>query len=237
MAFCGNCGNQVNDSHRFCTSCGTALLDGTASLDGTQIIKAPPVPVSSTEKAGKVRKCPSCGESAPSMTANCPSCGHEFNSLQVSATLKTFFEKLETIKDEKEKLSFISGYPIPNTKEDILEFTIMAASHIKPLSGIAVLGVWYLRIVTLGIIHRFWKGPEVLRFNKVWYTKIKQAYSKGRIAFGNDKTALSKIEEIMNDVEREQEKNRKNLVIILLCIIAFYILLGALGLLMLLLIL
>ncbi|MDR2543490.1 MAG: hypothetical protein LBC80_08615 [Treponema sp.] len=176
------------------------------------------------EKAGNVRKCPSCGEVVPSMTSICSSCRHEFNNMQVSSTLKSFFEKFVTIRNEKEKLLFISGFPIPNTKEDILEFAILASSQIRPVHGMAIIGVWYLRFVTLGIIHLFWKGPEALRFNKIWMSKIKQIKNKGRIAFINDSVALTQLETIAADVEKELAKSRKSLVISIVIIIAFFVL-------------
>jgi hypothetical protein len=118
-----------------------------------------------------------------------------------------------------EKLNYISVFPVPNTKEDILEFAIMASSNIKPVNGLETLGVGYLRFLSFGI----WKGPQVLRYNKAWQTKIKQVYTKGRIALTGYKSALEQLEAIVADVEKAEKRSKISFVISLVCVVAFYI--------------
>lgn len=85
MGFCSNCGQPIADGAKFCPNCGIPV---SRSEDGIYKVR---------EKAyaGKMIKCPACGEDIPSLTAICPSCGHEFNSVKISASLKAFIERLD----------------------------------------------------------------------------------------------------------------------------------------------
>lgn len=47
------------------------------------------------EFAGKIIKCPSCGEAIPSFIAICPACGHEINSAKVVESLARFISQIE----------------------------------------------------------------------------------------------------------------------------------------------
>ena len=64
MAFCINCGSELIEGAKFCQKCGhpTKL----ASTGYTQ---------RQQEFAGKLYKCPSCGEIMNSFEINCPACG------------------------------------------------------------------------------------------------------------------------------------------------------------------
>jgi RNA polymerase subunit RPABC4/transcription elongation factor Spt4 len=92
MAFCANCGTQMGDGVKFCPSCGTQA--GGA---------APARP--EKEKVGNIRKCPSCGAEVPSMTVACPECGHEFNQVEVAASVKNFTESLLGMDKENHIIS------------------------------------------------------------------------------------------------------------------------------------
>jgi hypothetical protein len=155
------------------------------------------------------------------MTAVCPSCGHEFSGTRVSSAVAEFFAKLDALdsqakdtgassgvlgmlagginesRNEKRKLGLIEAYPIPNTKEDILEFVIMASSRIDTRSP--------------GEISPS-KRNSVLEYNKAWKSKLLQAHSKAKIVFGNDKAALSQVEAAVTQI-REAEKKAKRKVI------------------------
>jgi RNA polymerase subunit RPABC4/transcription elongation factor Spt4 len=209
MTFCVKCGTQLQDGAKFCPSCGT------------EVGGAAPAPIPAVEKMGNIHKCPACGAGVPPMTAVCPSCGHEFTNIQVSSSLQLFLEELETIKDEREKLSYIGKFPVPNTKEDILEFGIMAASQITPENTAVKIFRGYLLFSTMGILQIFWKGPVAWRFNKVWRAKIKQVYTKGRIVLASDKAALAQVEAIVADVEKAEKRSKIIMAISIVSIIAF----------------
>jgi hypothetical protein len=77
------------------------------------------------------------------------------------------------------KQHYIEAFPIPNAKEDILEFVILASNMIKT-GGTKWTG----------------KGKITLKWNDIWRTKCEQAYNKAKIALGSDKDAIAQIEGI-----------------------------------------
>jgi hypothetical protein len=105
-----------------------------------------------SNKEGEIRKCPSCGAPAPSFTTKCAECGHEFRSINAEHSINELFKTLQDIeKNERSKpraKSFasmlgdidiereiaighqlsnaIESFPVPNSKESILEFLSMA---------------------------------------------------------------------------------------------------------------
>lgn len=84
MPFCSNCGQLITDGAKFCSNCGAPVSGSNASTHKTR----------EQEYAGKMMKCPACGEDIPSFTAICPSCGHEINSAKLAPALKEFINKI-----------------------------------------------------------------------------------------------------------------------------------------------
>lgn len=150
-----------------------------------------------SDKYGDVRKCPACGAIVPSLKAKCPECGHNFSSiagnssierlmnmlLEVEANdnesafskfISTFFNPTSN-KVARQKANIISNFPVPNTKEDILEFISQAESKAESTG---------FRAAT----------TEDLVLNKVWKDKLKQVLIKGRIVLKDDPEAMETIE-------------------------------------------
>ncbi len=108
-----------------------------------------------SEKFGDVKKCPGCGAMAQSFQTKCPDCGHEFSNIGSNVSIGKLFDMLNACEAERanspkgvfdavfgqalrdvdpvteKKRAIISGFPIPNTKEDILEFLSMAVPNAK----------------------------------------------------------------------------------------------------------
>ena len=109
-------------------------------------------------KMGVVRKCPACG--APYTTGNlcCPECGHEFMGLQGNGSVERLSMILREIearyasKDslmselfdqfgfssrrQNEIITAIDTFPIPNSKEDLVEFILF----LKPKANVSRFG-------------------------------------------------------------------------------------------------
>lgn len=118
MKYCTNCGKQLSDSAKFCDRCGTPVESVENSAERRQ------------EYKGTIYKCPNCGEILDAFVTNCPSCGYEIRGAKASDSVRQLFSQLDNVKSESEKANIIRHFPIPNTKEDIWEFLILASSNI-----------------------------------------------------------------------------------------------------------
>lgn len=121
------------------------ILDGRIAL----IVKENTTEQIKSNKEGDYKKCPSCGSPVTSFSTKCSDCGHEFRNIESSNVTKEFFNQLQLIVAEESnrkgthflssinseqinlriaqrQVSLISSFPVPNSKEDILEFLSMA---------------------------------------------------------------------------------------------------------------
>lgn len=125
----------------------------------------------------KLKRCPACGEILGINETVCPACSFEIRDV-TDGSISELYQKLEAIENlrpEKSKrdsdgdsatdeklASAIRNYPIPNTKEDLIEFVVMANANARwddeRASDRAVLAAWQ--------------------------SKFEQAYSKAEILFG-----------------------------------------------------
>ena len=119
MAFCIKCGKKLDDEANFCANCGTAIHN-TFSSNGRK-----------TVYDGEIHKCPNCGEIIGSFITNCLVCGYELRGVNSSNNVQEFAARLDCIQTESKKISFIGSFPVPNTKEDIFEFLILASTNIS----------------------------------------------------------------------------------------------------------
>ena len=104
---------------------------------------APPRAAESS-KVGNVKKCPNCGAQYQPGTGKCPECGHLFQNMEGNSSAQKMAEGIQHIMDEnvalldvfnigrfKKMERFISDFPIPNTKDDMLEFIMSLDSKRK----------------------------------------------------------------------------------------------------------
>ena len=116
MSFCTNCGAQIAEGAKFCTNCGAA---STRPESGRK-----------TVYDGNVHKCPNCGEALTAFASVCPTCGYEIRGKSAVASVQTFYSDLSKAQTTEQMDRMIRNFPIPNTKEDIIEFMILASSNI-----------------------------------------------------------------------------------------------------------
>jgi DNA-directed RNA polymerase subunit RPC12/RpoP len=174
----------MEDVVKFCPSCGTQA--GGA---------APARP--EKEKVGNIRKCPACGAEVPAMTAVCAECGHEFSNVSVGGDIKQFFEKIVELEkaaneggwgseksgEEAALNAYVQGYPVPSTKEDILEFLMFCLSRAKV--GISIV---------FGKPEFFWDINDT-QYGK----KAVQVYDKARISLASDPAFVEKIAAMLRE--------------------------------------
>lgn len=84
----------------------------------------PPNPQLVSNKIGKVLKCPKCGADYVQGSVKCPECGHEFVNREAVSSSVQFAIGIEKCEDRSELVNYIINYPIPNTKDDLIEFIL-----------------------------------------------------------------------------------------------------------------
>lgn len=72
-------------------------------------------------KRGNVEKCPHCGLPIVAGSIKCE-CGYVFTNVKVLDSIEEFFNRIQNEKNEKKANSLILNFPVPTTKEDIMEF-------------------------------------------------------------------------------------------------------------------
>ncbi len=126
--FCSKCGQKNSDDARFCNACGAEL----SQEKNGEHTDAPKEDVTQRRMVydGAVHKCPHCGEVLGAFVAICPSCGKEIRGAKASTIVIEFQSKLENAQNDQQRIAIISGFSIPNTKEDILEMMLVASSNL-----------------------------------------------------------------------------------------------------------
>jgi len=146
MGFCINCGHALAEGARFCSGCGVAI--GEAHTESEQ---------RKSVYDGELHKCPNCAEMLNSFMSSCPSCGYELRGSNSKNRVDELANKLELAESAEQKISIIRNFYIPNTKEDIYEFVILATSNMNSYNY----------------------------DYEAWDAKLQQAYQKATLSFGN----------------------------------------------------
>lgn len=185
MAFCTKCGHQLVDGAKFCFECGT-------KVNGSQI------PYAEQRKSvydGEIHRCPNCGDILDAYESVCETCGYERRGTKAASSVQELAQKLEMLEAQRQppwvasmntqalkqnslsqtdeqKVNLIQNFPIPNTKEDIMEFAVWAISNVDPS--------------VFSTMNTSPSNNEAKRaISNAWLTKFEQAYQKGRLMFGS----------------------------------------------------
>lgn len=134
MPYCSNCGHYVEEGVKFCSNCGAAVT-GNAEGEKRQ-----------TVHQGKIYKCPNCGEVLKSFEAICPTCGYEIRGAKAADSVRDLETRLESVETASEKANIIRHFPIPNTKEDILEFLILASTNANEKLDSEISSAWVIKL-------------------------------------------------------------------------------------------
>lgn len=145
MAFCIHCGHELLEGARFCANCGKEVNNNNSNHQRKTVYD------------GELHKCPNCGERLDSFVLICPSCGYELRGARITSVVNELAQKLEKAMSTEQKIDLVRSFYIPNTKEDIYEFFILAISNMNTDGYTA----------------------------DAWYAKLEQAYQKAKLSFGN----------------------------------------------------
>ena len=206
MAYCTNCGQQLTDGAKFCSNCGNPTT--------TQNVQR------RTVYEGELHQCPKCGELLDSFITHCPSCDFEIRGSKATSSVRELSLKLEAIESQREnenvsgifsrtnqiynisktdeqKITLIKSFAIPNTKEDILEFMILATSNVD-MSVYSSLDT---------------PSAGAKAVTDAWHAKIKQTYAKAKNIYKNDKDFANRQElydSCYADIEKQKKKTSHN---------------------------
>lgn len=169
-----------------------------------------------SDKYGDVKKCPACGAMIEAFTTRCTECGHEFSNIAANSSIQKLFEMLNSVdrieieKDRpktslsgflsaitdnsnsfNQKKTIIQNFPIPNTKEDIIEFLTLAVPLAKTKKS--------------GILRSFLDPSRAFDeydpMRPIWKNKCEQIIMKAKFSMQGDKQALEMIKEYANELK------------------------------------
>ena len=181
MAFCVQCGNQLDSDSKFCSNCGM------------------PVPVSETAKIfdpvreerkiefeGNLRKCPNCGNLVKAFNVSCEFCGHEFRNASNSSKIVEFESRYQSAKSNAQRTVLVQSLAVPNTKEDVLEMFYLAAASVAK------------------------SDKAGKKLDEAWQAKFEQSYMKAGIVLRDD-PERERVERIYQEKKVELKKWRRRL--------------------------
>lgn len=203
MAYCSNCGNQLVEGSKFCNNCGTAV----DSENNNQ---------RKTVYDGEIHKCPNCGEVLSSFVTVCSACGYELRGAKASNSVRELAIKLQQIESgrtsksnnilgrgfgfkqpddiDEQKINLIKSFAIPNTKEDILEFAVLAASNVDRNAYDESYGYLSQRM-----------NARRRDVSNAWMSKLEQAYQKAKIVLAGD-PRLNEIQALYDSTHKSVNK-------------------------------
>lgn len=178
--FCTYCGYKTSIDSCFCPNCGRSIKKKTDSVQENTNKNECFVNTSADNQQyehirketydGEIRKCPNCGEILNSFTPNCPTCGYELRNSKTSNYILEFSKKLESAYSSKQKDDLIRHFVMPNTKEDIYEFMILAATNLE--AGGDNTDAWLIKLEQAHqkAKYMFGDSPDIKYIDDIYYT-------------------------------------------------------------------
>jgi hypothetical protein len=229
MAFCTNCGHHLVDGAKFCFECGAKVDISTVSHDEAR----------KTMYDGEIHKCPNCGDILDAHELVCEACGWERRGSKATTSVQELQLRLETLyskrpprkmrsvfayalsggqvltNEDEEIVSLIKNFPIPNNKEDIMEFAILASSNIDVKVYDSLEGQRYQLL-----------NPAQREISDAWLAKFEQAKQKAEIMFGHTPEYLS-VRNVYENKMKTIKKQKLKRVWLLLGVFGFFFLMVA----------
>ena len=199
-------------------------------------------------------ECPKCHRQVPPMSLECPHCGTKIVNKKSSSSIQDLLEKINSVRQrggtakEREQAinDTITMYPVPNTKEEVIEFLSTSISYatqrvnssaidhgmLKFLISVVSLG-YYAMVLMMTSFNRSQKGEltekEVrMERKKAWESKFEQVLSKGRSMQGD-----TEFQQQLDYYEKKfiKAKKKSNLmdnllnyiIILILIVVAYFI--------------
>lgn len=214
MAFCINCGQELAEGAKFCSRCGKSAKESDSTAERKTVYD------------GEIHKCPNCGDILDAYESVCKTCGYERRGAKATVSVRELQLKLEELYSKRpprkvhtiftqalsggqisnadeEIVGLIKNFSIPNNKEDIMEFVILASSNID----MKVYGVNSQQYQTL--------NPAQREISDAWLAKYEQAYQKAQLMFGGTQDFLN-IQSVYEQKMQEIKKRKRQLPLLII---------------------
>ena len=203
--FCGNCGKRIEAAT---APFEPVFPQAPATPQAPVPLQATEEPAISTEESkppikeeeskSKLVRCPACGEIVDKNAIICPSCGYAIRDV-ADGSIALLSQKLDLIESKRpqkrenephtttatdeRKINLIRSWPIPNNKDDLIEFAAMASGNcIAPPND-----------------YMYRTAEDALA--DAWRSKFDQAYVKAEHLFG-DSEDFALLEELKTDIQK-----------------------------------
>lgn len=221
-----------------------------------RLAKAKKAAKPSNEKRGNVVHCPACGAIVEAGSIKCKECGYVFSNVEANSSVKTFYAELMKIESKRNSYnddeifnkasSMIKAYPVPTTKEDILEFLTLAVTYLEdgkanvtssiiwiivsailimvglPLCFAAGVGLIPLGIAYYIIKNKFYKQSYEKKMRCVWRAKASQVIAKGKLTLSGDQEFMQIQEQLPEPISFKKTWMIIGIIIGIICIFSLF---------------
>lgn len=217
MTYCINCGKELVEGAKFCANCGKAVEINSSTSQRKTVYD------------GEIHKCPNCGSILGAYDSVCEVCGYERRGAKAVGSVRELQAKLENLyakrpqrkvhtiftqalrggqisSVDEEIVGLIKNFSIPNNKEDIMEFIILASSNID------------MKVYSVNSQQYQTFNPAQREISDAWLAKYEQAYQKARLMFGGTQDFLN-IQGVYEQKMREIKRRKRQLPLLLVCCI------------------
>lgn len=210
--FCGNCGKRIEAAAAPCEPVSPQAPATPQAPVPPQATEKPAIPteestppVKERKSKSKIERCPACGEIVDKNAIICPSCGYAIRDV-ADGSIALLSQKLDLIESKRppkskkdkygtisatdeRKISLIRSWPIPNNKDDLIEFAAMASGN------------------CIAPPHSYRTAEDALA--DAWRSKFDQAYAKAEHLFG-DSEDFTLIKGLKTDIQKKTDISRRS---------------------------
>lgn len=207
MAYCPNCGTKLVDGDVFCGNCGKRIETVAAPFEpvfSRAHAEESEPPTKETKPKSAITRCPACGEIVDKNAVICPSCGFGIRDV-ADGSIALLSQKLDLIESKRpqkskkdkygiisttdeRKISLIRSWPIPNNKDDLIEFAAMASGN------------------CVAPPNMYRTAEDALA--DAWRSKFDQAYAKAEHLFGGSED-FALIKDLKTDIQKKAYISRR----------------------------
>lgn len=121
------------------------------------------------------------------------------------------FNKTKPVKwstTDARKEEIIMNFPVPNSREEIIEFMTLSVSKLKKISIFQWLDE---------------EGKYLSKWNKIWIKKVDQVFAKAKLSMKDDKTTLQEVGQMVGDSQNMVRKNDRTVNILIITTISLIV--------------